>query len=134
MSDRQDRFEYSYSAPTEEERREIQYIMKSYQPKEKTRGKLEELRALDAKVKRLPLVLALTLGIAGCLIFGGGMAMALELGMLGWGTAASLAGAAVMAMAYPTHKTLLAKNKSKYRDEILALSAELLGDGQMHDD
>ena len=134
MSDRQDRFEYSYSAPTEEERREIQYIMKSYQPKEKTRGKLEELRALDAKVKRLPLVLALTLGIAGCLIFGGGMAMALELGMLGWGTAASLAGAAVMATAYPTHKTLLAKNKSKYRDEILALSAELLGDGQMHDD
>ena len=110
MSDRQDRFEYSYSAPTEEERREIQYIMKSYQPKEKTRGKLEELRALDAKVKRLPLVLALTLGIAGCLIFGGGMAMALELGMPGWGIAASLAGAAVMAMAYPTHKTLLAKN------------------------
>ena len=134
MSDRQDRFEYSYSAPTEEERREIQYIMKSYQPKEKTRGKLEELRALDAKVKRLPLVLALTLGIAGCLIFGGGMAMALELGMPGWGTAASLAGVAVMATAYPTHKTLLAKNKSKYRDEILALSAGLLGDGQIHDD
>lgn len=120
------KFEYTYSAATEEERGEIESIRSRYTPHEKAEGGLERLRALDKKVKNPPLVLALTVGIAGTLIFGLGLTFATEWKNLAAGIALGVAGIAVTALNPFLYKKFLAHRKKKYGDEILALSAKLL--------
>ena len=44
-------FNYRYTAPTEEERKEIDSIRRQYAPQEQTETKIERLRRLDALVK-----------------------------------------------------------------------------------
>ena len=51
-------FEYSYSAPTAGERREIEGIRSKYMPADERQQKLERLKALDRKVKRPAVLLA----------------------------------------------------------------------------
>ena len=69
MDEPNNRFHYTYSAPTEEERREIESIRREYQPREKKETDLERLRALDRKVKNLPMAVGLSLGVVGVLVF-----------------------------------------------------------------
>lgn len=129
MEERNGKFTYSYAAPTEEERREITDIRRAYASEEKKESKLERLRALDRKVKNLPMAFSLSLGILGALIFGLGMAVVLEWSdfvWLGWGILLGLVGLALVACAYPAYKFLLERNKKKYGEEIIALSDELL--------
>ena len=45
-------FNFKYTAPTEEERKEIDSIRRQYAPQEKTETKLEKLRRLDGLVKK----------------------------------------------------------------------------------
>lgn len=123
-----EKFEYSYSAPTEEERREIKNIRKSYIPEKESESKLEKLRRLDAKVKSPAMCVALTLGIVGTLIFGLGMTMVLEWNIPIWGVFVSAVGAVVAGLAYPVHKAVFNGSKNKYGEEIIKLSEELLGD------
>ena len=51
-----ERFEYNYSAPTSEERQEIESIRNQYLPKNEVEIKLETLKKLDNKVKNIPLI------------------------------------------------------------------------------
>ena len=67
-------FQYTYSAPTQEERMEINSIRQQYD-NERMESKLDRLRKLDARVKTPAMAWALSLGIVGFLIFGGGMAL-----------------------------------------------------------
>ena len=73
-------FEYTYSAPEQEE---IRKIREKYVPKEETT--LEKLRRLDAKAEKPGMIVSLTLGIIGTLIFGTGMCCCLvwELYLIG---------------------------------------------------
>ncbi len=120
-------FHYIYSAPTEEERKEIVSIRKQYEERApQSQSKLDRLRKLDARVKNSALALALTVGIIGCLIFGLGMAMVLEWGIFIGGIIISIAGAGGMVAAKPLHAWCLHKNKRRYGEEILRLSEELL--------
>lgn len=121
-------FEYKYSAPTTEERKEIENIRKSYQPKTNQTTKLERLRKLDGKVKNIPTTIGLILGIVGCLIFGLGFAMIMEWNVLAWGIVVSIIGTIAMIMTYPLFGLLSKKLKDKYGNEILTLSEELLND------
>lgn len=123
-----ERFNYTYSAPTAEERREIDGIRKQYLPEEE--DKLGRLRALDRRVNRPPACIALILGVIGCLTFGLGMTMVLEWGLAIGGSVTAAAGAAVMAAAYPLHRFLLKRNKERYRGEVLRLSDELLHENE----
>ena len=123
-----DKFDYKYSAPTEEERREIDNIRRQYTPRDKSKTKLERLKKLDAKVKNTALAVSLTVGIVGCLIFGLGLTMVLEWNLLLWGVIVAAAGAIPMIFAYPLHKYALKKGKQKYAEEILKLSDELLNE------
>ena len=123
-----DKFDYKYSAPTEEERREIDNIRRQYTPRDKSKTRLERLKKLDAKVKNTALAVSLTVGIVGCLIFGLGLTMVLEWNLLLWGVIVAAAGAIPMIFAYPLHKYALKKGKQKYAEEILKLSDELLNE------
>ncbi|MDE7265511.1 MAG: hypothetical protein K2N52_04485, partial [Clostridia bacterium] len=68
------KFDYTYSAPTEEERKEIEALRREYSPSE-NKGALEQLRALDKKVRLPADIAAVVLGIAGLLLLGVGMCL-----------------------------------------------------------
>ena len=121
-------FNYRYTAPTEEERKEIDSIRRQYVPQEKTETKMEKLRRLNSLVKNTAMIWALTLGIVGILIFGIGLTMILEWEILLWGIVLMVVGALPMAIAYPVYGVVLKKYKNRYGDEILRLSEELLNE------
>lgn len=121
-----DKFTYEYSAPTKAERNEIEDIKRRYSTVNGTFDKLSRLRNLDKKVKNPPVIISLTLGIVGTLIFGLGLTMVLEWQILVWGIIVMLIGCAPMVAAYFAYNYVLNKNKSKYSKEILRLSDELL--------
>jgi hypothetical protein len=122
------RFSYCYSAPTEEERREIASIRKDYLVREQGDGKLERLRKLDKKVKTPPVILAVCLGVVGILVFGLGLSLCLVWGNYIWGILLAVLSCVPMVFAYPAYNWLLAKNKAKYGAEIIKLSEELLNE------
>lgn len=123
----EERFNYTYTAPTEEERREIESIRNAYLPQNKEeKSKLQRLIYLNKKVNNTAKAVAISVGVVGLLIFGLGMSMAMEWALYVWGTVVSLVGCAIMAVAYPLMRLTLKKLKKKYSKEILQLSDELL--------
>ncbi|MBE5732031.1 MAG: hypothetical protein E7353_03250 [Clostridiales bacterium] len=128
------RFSYTYTAPTEEERREIDSIRKKYvQQTKKETSKMERLRSLDAKVRNSALVIALTLGVVGVLLFGFGLTCVLEWNLWVLGISCMVVGCVPVGIAYPIHGIVLAKNRKKYGDEILALTEELLNEDNLEE-
>ena len=120
-------FEYSYSAPTEEEKREIASIRRQYEAVlDSPQSKFVRLKALDAKVKNTATCVSLILGVVGILVFGLGLTLVLEWEQLVWGIVVMLVGSVPTALAYPVYGLLLRKGKKKYGGEILRLSKELL--------
>ena len=130
--DEQNKFEYKYSVPTKDERKEVEEIRKYYGGTEKE-SKLERLRKLDDKAKMPPTLWSLSLGIIGTLIFGGGMSMVMLLEAWYWivlGVVVALIGLIPVGLAYPVYKKVAKKYKDKYGEEILQLSEEILNDMQ----
>ena len=122
-------FNYTYSAPTSEEKKEIEYIRKQYVEKQEKKGKdekMQRLRTLHSKVKSPALAISLTMGIVGTLIFGLGLSMVLEWGLLVLGSLVAVVGLAPIISAYWAHNKILERQKKKYGEEILRLSQELL--------
>ncbi len=116
---------YTYSAPSEKERRRAQSIVNEYNVKEPASA-YEKLLVLDKTVKTAPTAVSLTLGIVGTLIFGLGMAMCLEWLLFIPGIIVSTVGIIPLALAYPIYNLMLKKNKAKYKEQILKLGEELL--------
>lgn len=125
-----EKFTYTYSASTEEERREIEDIKKQYTGEKPEKDKLARLRELDARVKNPPVILGICLGVIGALVFGTGLTMVLEWNVFAWGVAVMIIGCIPMGLAYPMHKLLLKENKRKYGAEIIRLSDELLNENK----
>ncbi len=123
-----DQFNYKYTAPTEEERKEIDSIRRQYARQEHVESKIERLRRLDSLVKNTATVWALVLGVMGTLIFGLGLTMILEWSIWLWGIVLMVIGSVPMAIAYPVYNVVLKKYKSRYGEEILRLSEELLNE------
>ena len=123
MEERKDKkFEYSYRAPTEEERREIESIRRFYGGPEE---KFVRLKKLDARVRNVAAGCALSMGVFGCLVFGLGMSMILAWDLTAAGIAVAAAGIVPMLSANPVYNAVLNRNKKKYGDEILRLAEEL---------
>ena len=123
------KFTYTYSAPTEEERREIESIRKKYDNSiNKEETKMDRLRVLDRKVRNSAMIIALTLGIVGVLAFGLGLTCVLEWNLWAVGITIMVVSCIPVALAYPVHGVVLALNRKKYGDEILKLTEELLSD------
>lgn len=119
------KFEYSYTAPTSEERKYIESIRGQYAEKSPP-TKLERLKELDRKVRNMSKAVAITVGICGTLIFGLGMSMFLEWEMTLWGAIAGAVGCLIAALAYPVYRLVAANLRKKYSAEILRLTDELL--------
>ncbi len=121
------KFEYQYSAPTEEEKKQIESIRRAYAKEEpQAESKIEQLKALDKKVRNSATAVALIVGIVGCLLFGVGLTLVLEWKNFLWGIIVMAIGCLPMIAAYPLHGWVLEKGKKKYGARILALSEELL--------
>lgn len=119
-------FSYTYSAPTEEERREIESIRRQYLDTRQEHTKADRIKLLHKTVINNARAVSLTLGICGCLIFGLGFSAILEWEMYVLGVIISVVGAVPMALAHPAYKLFIKRGKNKHSQEIIRLSDEIL--------
>ena len=117
-------FSYTYSAA---ENQEVLSIRKKYLPREET--KLEELKRLDNLVQSSGVTESLCAGIGGCLIFGLGLCLAMEvIGQMIWlGVILGLIGTTGMLAAFPVYRRFFNKAKAQHTPRILELVAQLSG-------
>ena len=106
----------------------VQEIRQQYVEKETT--KFDELRELDAKVKRPAEVFAYTFGSIGALVLGTGMCLAMKVigNMMLLGIVIGLLGIGMVSVTYSLYKGLLKARKKKYSKQIFELSDSLLGE------
>lgn len=105
----------------------IEKIKKDYET-EHTPTKLDELKALDKKVKMPVRIFAYIFGIIGTLVLGVGMCLAMEIigdAMIA-GVIIGLIGIAMVVINYPWYHKILNKRKAKYSSLIIEKSNELL--------
>ncbi len=117
-------FSYTYSATCNQE---VLNIRKKYLPKEET--KLEEMKRLDHLVRNSGVTESLCTGIGGCLVFGLGLCLAMEvIGQMIWlGVILGLIGAIGMLAAFPVYRKFFNKAKAQHAPRILELAAQLSG-------
>ncbi len=110
-----------------------QKIRTQYMEKQTT--ELDELRALDSKVKRPANVFAYIFGSISAIIMGGGMSLIMTdiaetIGMaepMLPGIIIGLVGMLMAIINYPIYKGILGSRKKKYAEQILKLSDKVLG-------
>lgn len=117
-------FSYTYSATCNQE---VLNIRNKYLPREET--KLEELKRLDHLVQNSGVTQSLCAGMVGCLIFGLGLCLAMEvIGQMIWlGVILGLVGTVGMLAAFPVYRKYFNKAKTQHTPCILELAAELSG-------
>ena len=117
-------FSYTYSAPEDQE---VLDIRRKYLPREET--KLEELKRLDRLVQGSGVTQSLCAGIGGCLVFGTGLCLAMEvIGHMIWlGVILGLVGTAGMLAAFPVYRKYSNRAKAQHAPRILELAAQLSG-------
>lgn len=125
MQEDNQKFEYSYSAPSERERREVERMRREYLGESKE-SDIQALRNLDKKVHTFPMVLSLSIGVIGTLVFGLGLTLILEWGKWTFGIIFGAIGAIVASLAYPAYSFTYNKNKKKYGKQILELADKFL--------
>ena len=109
----------------------VQKIRTQYTEKQHT--ELDELKALDAKVKKPAKVFAYTYGSASAIVMGAGMSLVMtEVGaVIGItsmvpGIAIGVVGMGMALSTYPIYKKILNGRKKKYAPEILKLSEKVM--------
>lgn len=119
-----DDFNYTYSAPKQDE---IRRIKEKYTPKSVQADKMDQLRRLDKSVSEKATMIAMTVGIIGTLIMGGGMSL-----ILVWadrlfipGIIIGIVGIAILATAFPLYRRTYNIQRDKVAPLILKLTEEL---------
>ncbi len=110
----------------------VQKIRTQYTEKENT--ELDELRSLDAKVKRPANAFAYIFGTISAIVMGSGMSLVMTdigntLGMgdtMVPGIVVGVVGLGMAIVNYPIYKNMLASRKKKYADQILELSDNIM--------
>ena len=108
------------------ELRSVEKIRNQYTEREVT--KLDELKALDRKVKRPAGVFAYVFGTIGALVLGTGMCLAMKIigDLMIPGIIIGLAGIAMVSSTYSIYKAILKSRKNKYSSQIIEISDDLL--------
>lgn len=106
----------------------VEKIKNNYTAKSNEKTKLDELKALDKKVKRPPTIFAYIYGVVGALVLGVGMCLAMEVigNLMPLGIVIGLLGIAMVSTAYPIYHKILNRRKAIYSEDILRISNELL--------
>ena len=102
---------------------------------ERQHTELDDLKALDAKVKKPANVFAYAYGAAGAVVMGAGMSLVMtNIGaMIGLtatmvpGIAIGTAGMAMVLTTYPIYKKILNSRKKTFAPQIMELSEKLMG-------
>ena len=103
---------------------------------EKQSSALDELRELDAMVKRPVNLFAYIFGSLSAIIMGWGMSLVMTniaqtIGLGGnpmfYGILIGVVGLAMALVNYPLYKTMMRSRKKKYAPKILALSEQIMG-------
>ena len=110
----------------------VQKIRTQYTEKQHT--ELDELKALDAKVKKPANVFGYTYGSLGAIVMGAGMSLVMtEIGAMIGLTASMVPGITIgivgMGMAlttYPIYKKILNSRRKKFAPQIMELSEKLM--------
>lgn len=105
----------------------VQNIRTQYVEKETT--ELDELKSLDAKVKKPARVFGYVFGGISALIMGTGMSLVmteLVANGLALGVAIGVVGLGLSLLTYPIYKKILKSRKKKYADEIVKLSDAII--------
>lgn len=97
---------------------------------EKTSTKLDELKALDRKVRRPADVFASLFGVVGTLVLGVGMCLSMKVigNLMPLGIVVGVLGIAMVSANYFIYKAILNGRKKKYSEKVLRLSSEILDD------
>ena len=112
----------------------VQKIRTQYMEKQTT--ELDELRELDAKVKRPANAFAYTFGSISAIVMGAGMSLVMtDIGAMIGLTSAMVPGIAIgvvgLAMAlinYPVYNSILTSRRKKYASQIMELSEKIMED------
>lgn len=112
----------------------IQKIRTKYTEKENTA--LDELKALDSKVKRPANVFAYVFGSVSAIIMGSGMSLVMTdvaetVGIqnpMPLGIVIGVIGMLMAIVNYPIYKNILGSRRKKYADKIIALSDKIMND------
>lgn len=99
-------------------------IRKQYMERGTT--KVDELTALDSKVKTPGMVVSAITGVLGTLIMGAGMSNIMVWNNMTVGLALGIPGLLMLALAAPLCKWITNRRKKKYAPQIIALSNEIL--------
>ncbi len=138
-SDKQNSFNYSYSARENEELKRIREKYSDSALSEKKTDKAERIRQLDKTVSRKAADISLSLGIISTLVLGFGMSLIMtdinmilgelsELYLL-FGILIGLVGIIGIIFAYPLYHAVLKRERKKAAPEMLRLTDELIGEG-----
>lgn len=109
-----------------------QRILDDYTEKELT--KTDELKNLDKKVRKTPLIFAIIFGTIGSLVLGIGMCLAMKVifATIGWafylGLGVGLFGIMMVSVNYFIYGKMLKSRKKKYSSKIIELSNSILGE------
>lgn len=111
----------------------VQKIRTQYTERE--HSGLDELKKLDAKVKRPAYAFAWIFGIVGAMVMGAGMSLVMTdlgstLGIAEPMVPGVVVGAIGMVMAlvnYPIFKSILVSRRKKYAERVIALSDQITG-------
>lgn len=110
---------------TEKDTKQAEQIRRQYLAREE--NKMEQLRALDSKVKMPGTILSYIVGSIGALVMGGGMSLVMVNGNMTTGIVLGVVGMLVAAVAYPIYRGITGSRKNKYASEIMRLSSEITG-------
>ena len=110
----------------------VQKIRTQYTEKEQTC--LDELKRMDAKVKRPANVFAYIFGSIGAIVMGSGMSLVMtNIGEIVGvddpmipGIAIGIAGMIMAIINYPIYKSILNSRRKKYAEKIIALSEKIM--------
>ena len=101
---------------------------------EKQHSALDELKALDTKVKRPAAVFAYIFGSVSAIVMGSGMSLVMTdiaktVGIaepMLYGITIGIIGMLMAIVNYPIYKSVLGSRRKKYADEIIALSETIM--------
>lgn len=97
---------------------------------ERRETKVDELKALDRKVKRPAEIFAFIFGTIGALVLGFGMCLAMKVigDMMALGIVVGVVGIAMVSVNYFIYKMIINRGKKEYGERILALTEEIIGE------